>query len=309
MAFGFKSDVLGLNARSLNYTKRVNSRTAIRLANNKLKTKQTLQRAGVPTPRLFAKIRSRQELRHFRWTRLPSSFAIKPNNASGGGGIIVIYGRNKKGNWVKSDGGEVFIPDLNNHLIDIIDGNFSANNIPDTVFFEQRIKIDTTLKPYSARGIPDIRILVYNLVPTMAMLRLPTEESGGRANLHAGGIGVGIDISTGITTSAIRYHRPIDQTPHNRLRISGIQIPFWDDILLLASRASQACNLSYTGIDIAIDRDDGPLVLETNARPGLDIQFANLAPLKSRLRRVEGLKMKSVEKKIQLAKNLFGGEL
>src|SRR5688572_25342311 len=145
MALGFKSDVLGLNARSLHYTKRANSREAIRLANNKLATKQALQKAGIPTPRLFAKIRTRAELRRFRWTRLPASFALKPNNASGGGGIIVIYGRNKKGNWVKANGEEMFIQDLNNHIIDILDGNFSTNNIPDTAFFEQRIKIDTTL--------------------------------------------------------------------------------------------------------------------------------------------------------------------
>src|SRR3989344_856470 len=302
-------DILGMNSRMLDYIIKSNSPEAIRTANNKLATKKALKKSGLATPSLFAVVRNITKLNNFRWTKLPASFVLKPTSSSGGGGIVVIFGRNKKGNWVKANKSEVFIPALKSHIQDILDGNFSKGNVPDTAFFEQRVKIHTALKPYCVKGIPDIRVIVYNQVPVMAMLRLPTEESGGRANLHTGGIGVGIDISTGITTSAIRYHRPIDQTPHNRLRISGIQIPFWDDILLLASRASQACNLSYTGIDIAIDRDDGPLVLETNARPGLDIQFANLAPLKSRLRRVEGLKMKSVEKKIQLAKNLFGGEL
>jgi len=309
MAFGFKSDVLGLNARSLNYTKRVNNRGAIRIANNKLATKKTLQQAGVPTPRLFAKIRTRAELRRFRWTRLPSSFAVKPNNASGGGGIIVIYGRNKKGNWVRSDGSEVFIHDLNNHLIDILDGNFSANNIPDTAFFEQRIKIDSTLKPYSVRGIPDIRVLVYNLVPTMAMLRLPTEESKGRANLHAGGVGVGIDLVHGNTSTGLHRGAIIDALSDQRLPLSGIHIPYWNDILLMASRAAQALGLVYAGVDIALDREDGPLVLEINARPGLDIQLANMTPLTNRLRRIEGLKVKTPEKGVQLARNLFGEEM
>lgn len=141
------------------------------------------------------------------------------------------------------------------------------------------------------------------------MLRLPTKESGGRANLHMGGIGVGIDIATGTTTTAIQNRQPIDKIPHNRLPIAGVQIPHWDEILLLACRASLACGLNYVGVDIAIDREDGPLILEVNARPGLDIQFANLAPLKSRLKRVEGLKPKSLEKNIRLAKNLFGGEI
>lgn len=308
MAFGFKSDVLGLNARSLNYTKRVNTRSAIRVANNKLATKQTLQKAGIPTPRLFAKIRTRAELKRFRWTRLPSSFALKPNNASGGGGIIVIYGRNKKGNWVKADRTEMFIPDLRNHVIDILDGNFSANNIPDTAFFEQRIKIDGALKPFSVRGIPDIRILVYNLIPIMAMLRLPTEESGGRANLHAGGIGVGIDLVHGNTTTAIHHGAIIDSLPDKRLALSGLPIPYWNDILLMAAGAAQAVGTVYAGVDIAIDREDGPLVLEVNARPGLDIQLANMTPLKNRLRRIEGLKVKGPKKGVQLAKNLFGDE-
>lgn len=303
------TDVLGMNARTLEYTKRVNSRSAIKLANNKLATKRALQKAGVPTPRLFAKISSRPEARAFRWTKLPSSFVLKPSSSSGGGGIIVVFGRNKKGNWVKADGTEVFIPELRNHVLDILDGNFSASNIPDVAFFEQRIKIDGSLKPYSVRGIPDIRILIYNQVPVMAMLRLPTEESGGRANLHAGGIGVGIDLVNGYTTSAIYHGQLIEMLPHKRLRVAGIRLPNWNEILSIAARASRACNLNYAGIDVAIDRDDGPLVLEINARPGLEIQYANLTPLKSRLRRVEGLKVNGPEKGVLLAKNLFGEDI
>jgi len=303
------TEVLGLNARTLHYIRRANSATATRLANNKLETKRALQKAGVPTPRLYAKISNRQELRRFRWTKLPSSFVLKPNSSSGGGGIVVVFGRNKKGNWVKADRSEIFIPELRNHLFDILDGNFSASNIPDTAFFEQRIKISSELKPYSVRGIPDIRILVYNLVPVMAMLRLPTEESGGRANLHAGGIGVGIDLIHGLTTTAIHKGRLAEWLPNKRLRLAGLSIPHWNNILLTASRAARACNLNYAGVDIAIDRDDGPLVLEINARPGLDIQFANMTPLKGRLRRIEGLKVSGPEKGVQLSKNLFGEDI
>lgn len=302
-------DILGMNARMIEYITKANSPSAIRLANNKLATKKALQRAGLGTPLLFSVIRNRSELKHFRWTRLPSSFALKPTSSSGGGGIVVIFGRNKQGNWVKADKTEMFIPQLREHILDILDGNFSKSSVPDTAFFEQRVKIHSDLKPYSVKGIPDIRIIIYNQVPVMAMLRLPTEESGGRANLHMGGIGVGIDLSMGVTTTAILHHQLISHTPHTRLPLAGIKIPFWNDILLLASRASTACGLNYVGVDIAIDREDGPLILEVNARPGLDIQFANLAPLKSRLKRVEGLGKKSIEKKIQLAKNLFSEDL
>lgn len=302
-------NILGMNARMIDYIRKANSPSAIRLANNKLATKKALQKAGLATPRLFSVIKNRSELKYFRWTRLPSSFVLKPTSSSGGSGIVVVFGRNKQGNWVKANKSEIFIPELREHILDILDGNFSKSSVPDTAFFEQRVKIHAELKPYSIKGIPDIRIIVYNQVPVMAMLRLPTEESEGRANLHMGGIGVGIDISLGITTTAILHHRLILSVPHTRLPLAGIRIPFWNEILLLASRASTACELNYVGVDIAIDRDDGPLVLEVNARPGLDIQFANLAPLKSRLKRVEGLAKKSIEKKIQLAKNLFSEEL
>lgn len=310
--FGFSKewgDILGMNARTLEYIRKHNTREATRLANNKLATKKVLQTSGLPTPRLFSVIRHPQELKKFRWTKLPPSFVLKPNSASGGGGIMVIFGRNKKGNWVKADKSEVFIPELRNHVFDILDGNFSKSNVPDVAFFEQRIKVHPDLKTYSVKGIPDIRILVYNLVPVMAMLRLPTAESGGRANLHAGGIGVGIDLSLGLTTSAIQRGHVIDMMPGTRLPLAGIRLPHWNEILLLAARAAQAVGLHYAGVDIAIDREDGPVVLEINARPGLDIQFANSAPLKSRLQRVEGLKTKSLEKKIRLSQTLFGGEI
>ena len=298
-----------MNARTLEYVAKSNTRAAIRAANNKLATKQALQKIGVGTPRLFAIVKNRAELKRFRWTKLPASFVLKPTSASGGGGISVIFGRNKKGNWVKANKTEIFIPDLRRHVLDILDGNFSSGNIPDSAMFEQRVKIHSVLKPYSVRGIPDIRVLVYNQVPVMAMLRLPTEESGGRANLHAGGVGLGIDLSLGMTTTAVHKGRLIESLPKKRLELSGIKIPHWDEVLLLAIRASQAIGLNYAGVDIAIDRDDGPVVLEINARPGLDIQFANIAPLRTRLRRVEGLKMKSIDKKIRLAKHLFGAEI
>lgn len=312
MAVGLKfpaHEVLSLNARALQYTTGANVRQAIRLANNKLGTKRLLQKAGIPTPRLFATINSHAELKHFRWTKLPASFVLKPNSSSGGGGIIVIFGRNRKGNWVKANKTEVFIPELRRHVLNILDGNFSRSSIPDIALFEQRVKNHPDLKPYSVKGVPDIRVLVYNQFPVMAMIRLPTEQSDGRANLHTGGIGVGIDLTQGLTTSAIQHGHPIEFIPGKRLSLSGIKLPHWEEVLFIAIRAAQAINLKFAGVDIALDRDDGPVVLEINARPGLDIQLANLAPLRSRLRRVEGLLVTRPEKAVKLAQQLFGNDV
>jgi alpha-L-glutamate ligase-like protein len=303
------SGVLGHNARALYYTDPGKEPAVRSVARNKLTTKRLLQRAGLPAPRLFATISSRKELTRFRWTRLPSSFVIKPNAGMGGGGIIIIFGRNKKGNWVRADKTEVSVKELRKHVQDILDGSFSPANAPDVALIEQRVKNHPDLKPYSVRGIPDIRIIVYNLVPVMAMLRLPTVESGGKANLHAGGVGLGVDLVRGTTTTATYRGRLIDVLPNTRQSVTGIRLPHWPDILLIASRAAQAVGLAFAGVDIAIDRDDGPILLEVNAHPGLDIQLANMAPLRSRLKRVEDLKVAAPAKGVQIGKSLFGSDL
>jgi hypothetical protein len=38
------------------------------------------------------------------------------------------------------------------------------------------------------------------MVPVMAMIRIPTAESGGKANIHGGACAAGIDIGSGRLT-------------------------------------------------------------------------------------------------------------
>jgi predicted ATP-grasp superfamily ATP-dependent carboligase len=57
--------------------------------------------------------------------------------------------------------------------------------------------------------------------------------------------------------------------------LSAVQVPCWADVLLLAARSHNAIPLGYFGIDIVIDAQLGPVILELNARPGLSIQLAN----------------------------------
>jgi hypothetical protein len=194
-------------------------------------------------------------------------------------------------------------------MSNILDGTYSRTNSPDVAFFEERIKLNKSFKHLAYKGIPDIRVIVFNRIPVMAMIRIPTKESDGKANLHLGGIGIGIDMATGVTTNAIMRERFIDTIPGTEISLSGIRIPYWNTILDIAIRTADITRLGFTGIDIAIDRDAGPVVLEANARPGLAIQIANLAPLKERLQKVKGLKVKTVKRAIRLAKDLFGGEI
>lgn len=298
-----------MNARNLKYIRAANKKAAVKRADDKLATKQTMLKAGLPTPELFGVMRTYEEMKAFDWDAMPNSFVLKPNEGYGGGGILVVFGRKKNGAWVSTESREFTEADFNTHSANILDGNFSLANTPDVAFLEERIRIAKVFKPYSYKGIPDIRVIVYNRVPIMAMLRLPTKESSGKANLHMGGIGVGIDIAEGITTNAILRDRIIEVTPDTRLPLRGIKIPTWKSILKISVEAQVASGLGYAGVDIAMDRDKGPMVLEVNARPGLSIQNANLAFLGDRLKRIKGLKINTVNKGVAVARELFGGEV
>lgn len=303
--------VLGLNARNLAYIRPSNTLRAIRIADNKLSAKKTLKKAGLPVLRTYAIVKEMKDLQEIDWAGLPATFALKPNRALGGEGVLVVYGRKKKFPypWITADRRNVKIVDLENHILNILEGNFSPTGLPDIAFFEERIKLLKLFKPYTHRGIPDIRILVYNNIPVMAEMRFPTRESGGRANLHMGGIGVGIDIGTGITTTAIHGDSYIEYVPGTRLLLRGLQIPEWREVLKLAVQAQQVTQIGFLGIDIAIDREKGPVILELNARPGLSIQIANTDPLKRRLERIRGLKVKTITKGVKIAQDVFGGEI
>lgn len=336
-----------MNSRNLEFIRPHNLRKAKRLADNKLLSKKLLIKNNIATPKLLGKIKTYQELENFNWQSLPESFALKPNRGFGGEGILIVYakkkparnasplinseiklsqgqpldansfssghseaGGNRDDAWIKADRSLITIDDLKNHIRNILDGSFSLSGTPDVAFFEERLQLLKLFKPYSYKGIPDIRVIVFNKIPVMAMLRLPTKNSGGKANLHQGAIGVGIDMATGTTTSAIfGKNKFIEKIPETRMVISGIKIPHWRDLLSLAVKTQEISNLGFLGVDIAIDKEQGPVVLELNARPGLSIQLANLSGLKRRLERVAGLKIKTIEKGVRVGMDLFGGEI
>lgn len=310
--FQAQKSLLGMNARNLDYVRPFNHAKGKRIADQKLLCKRVLAKEGIPVPKLIGKIRTYRDIETFDWNALPDSFALKPNRGFGGEGILVVYARkkNKPDTWVKADGSTIDINDLKNHIQNILDGSFSLSNSPDVAFFEERLKLSKILKPYTYKGIPDIRVIIFNRVPVMAMLRLPTVESGGKANLQQGAIGVGIDMANGTTTTAIiGKGRRVEYVPGTRLLLSGVKIPRWKEILTMAVKAQDASTLGFLGADVAIDRDLGPVILELNARPGLSIQLANMSGLKERLERVKGLKIKNVDHGVRVGMNLFGGEI
>ncbi len=301
--------ILGMNARNLIYIRPNNLKPATRLADDKLGHKKLLDDNEYPVPNIFAEFKTPDDVQQFDWKNLPNSFVIKPAMGFGGEGIMVVFAKTKEG-WIRTDGSTIDIEQMKIHCLDILDGSYSMHSTPDVAFIEQKVITHPVFKKYTYKGTPDIRIIVFNQVPVMAMLRVPTEESDGRANLHAGALGIGIEIASGITTHAIYHGHEVSRLPsNNKVKLHGLKIPYWDDMLKMSSEIQKLTDIGYLGLDFVLDKNEGPMILELNARPGLSIQNANLAPLRDRLRRVKGLKIKNSTKAVRIAKELFGGEI
>jgi len=297
--------ILGMNARNFLFINKYNSQESRKIADDKLETKRVLAENGIPTPNLIQSFYSREALRSFDWSILPKKgFVVKPARGYAGSGILPIR-KFEEGIAYINDGESYNIRQLQSHILDIFEGAYSLKFLPDIAFIEERVLLHHFFKKYRDRGIPDIRIISFNAVPVMAMLRLPTTLSHGKANLHQGALGFGIDIRTGITTGAILYDQHVDYIPDTKIKTRGIRLPYWDEILKLASTTQAATGLGYAGIDVVIDKFRGPLILEVNARPGLSIQNANRTSLRSRLERIENVPVGSSERGVEIGKNLF----
>ena len=300
------SSVLGLNARTKLFSYPYNTKRGRNIARSKILTDKVLKNANIPTPIIYKKFRSIKDVYSYNWEKLPGSFAVKPSKGLGGEGIIVVKERAKDpGFWLTTQKKKIGIVDLKLHIMDILEGAYSLGNYPDVAFIQEFVGRHKAFRKYAYRGTPDIRIIVFNRVPTMAMLRLPTKESGGRANLHQGAIGVGIDIATGITTKALYHGNLIKYKPGTERKLNGIKIPHWEEILKIAVSCQEVSGLGYLGVDIVLHPEKGPMVLELNSQPGLQIQLANMAGLKKRLERIEDLEVRDAEHGVRIAKSLF----
>lgn len=302
--------VLGLNERYLEYIRPNNLRSAFEIADDKVLTKKILEKYEIPVPEQIAIIANNKELENVDFDSFPKSFVIKPVHGVRGGGVEIFYNRDKSGEWIRSDGSRVSISRLKMLCRDIMDGKYSLHNEPDIVLVEERVKAHKAFRYHSYKGTPDIRIIVFNKIPVMGMLRLPTEVSKGKANLDQGAIGTGIDMAVGKTTSAI-YGKSgaIERVPHTKLPISGLRIPYWTRMLRYAVESSKVTKLGFAAVDFLLDKDKGPVIVELNARAGLSIQLANHVGLRARLKKAGDINVKSTDHAIRLAKDMFGGEI
>jgi alpha-L-glutamate ligase-like protein len=281
--------MLGINRRNHDYLFRWNRRDRWALVDDKVATKERLAAVGVPVPDTLAVCRAPWELAGLP-ARLAAhaAFACKPARGAGGGGIVVVTGR--AGDALVGPGGRrLRWADLLAHAADVLSGVHSLGGREDVVLLEACVVPDAVLGGLAGQGVPDLRVVVLRGVPILAMLRLPTRRSGGRANLHLGGVGVGIALGTGRTTGGMAGGAALTTHPDTGAGLVDVAVPAWPSVLELAVRAADASGLGFVGVDLVCDAGHGPLVLELNARPGLAIQAANRTGLRRPLERVAAL--------------------
>ncbi len=283
---GLSASILTMNRRNREFVERYNPQEVMGSL-NKARAKALLLTGGIPVPDNYLLVSRREQIAQAMdaLMRLPK-FAIKPADGHGGEGIITVHGRS--GILYRTGDGLLRPEDLLQHLGAILDGDYNDGR-PDEALVEALVESHPGLKPIAPKGVPDIRVLCFRGYPVMAMLRLPTRQSMGKANLHLGAVGAGVEISTGTVKFATWKGELVDRHPDTGRKLNGFQVPFWKDVLEISCEAQRVTGLGYAGVDIVLDAQRGPLCLEVNRRPGLDIQKANGSGLLPRLRAIEGL--------------------
>lgn len=282
--------VLGLNERNADYIMRLNPRRFYPRVDDKALTKELATEAGMAVPELYGMITNQGEVRNFTdIVGERSSFVVKPAQGSGGDGILVVTGRSsrKRDSFRLASGVLISTAEISHHISNIVSGQYSLSGNPDKALIEYCVNFDPIFAEVSYQGVPDIRVIVYRGYPAMAMVRLPTRASDGKANLHQGAVGAGIDMSTGETLAGVLQNDIVEEHPDTGALVAGLSIPHWDFILESAARCYEVTELGYLGVDMVIDRSLGALILEMNARPGLNIQIANCTGLATRIARID----------------------
>lgn len=301
-----RREALGMNRRNLEFLVPYNAAALFAVVDYKPGTKERLAAAGIPVPATYAGIPRQWDLRRLDAILADrASFVVKPARGAGGGGVVVVAERAGDA-FVKASGVRMSLADLAAHCSDILAGAYARSTHSDEVLVEYRVEADPVLGALSYRGVPDVRVLVFRGVPVQAMIRLPTRASDGRANLHMGGMAVGVDLTHGITTHGVLAGRPTPRHPDLDCDVEGRAIPGWDELLAIAARCYDAIPLGYLGVDLVLDGARGPLVLELNARPGLTIQLANRRGLRTVMERVAATPVVglSLEERVALGRRL-----
>ncbi|HAA21061.1 MAG TPA: hypothetical protein DCP28_20730 [Cytophagales bacterium] len=269
--------VLGMNQRNLSLIYPHNPRTSYRYADDKYLAKKIMEAEGIACPRTYAVIERIGDIEE-AWNTLKvwDRLVIKPARGSYGKGILIL--RQQQGQWFAS-GQPISEYQIFSHLANTLFGIYSFGDA-DVALVEEFVEPHSFFHEIYPVGVPDFRIILLKEVPLMGMLRMPTAQSGGKANLHQGGLGIGVDMEAGTLKLAYNGKQHLEVHPDSGAAILDKEIPYWEELVALSVQTAQHFPLDYLGVDLVIDARQGPMVMEVNVRPGLGIQLANQQGLK-----------------------------
>ena len=303
-----KAGVIGMNRRNVELIAQNNPRRLYPLVDDKLQTKRVTEEAGIAVPATIGVARTQYHVRQLgEFLSDLKEFVIKPSKGSGGKGILVITGRDGE-DFIKPSGSRVTLKEVQHHVSNTLSGLYSLGGNPDVAMIETLVEFSEVFDGFSHEGVPDIRVILYRGYPVMAMTRLSTRESDGKANLHQGAVGLGIDIATGRSLKAVQHGKPLEYHPDTGRKLAELKVPYWNTLLHLTSRCYDVTGLGYLGADIVLDKKLGPLVLELNARPGLAIQIANGMGMRPRLALIDSQRdiERNAEERVAYVVEAFG---
>lgn len=146
---------------------------------------------------------------------------------------------------------------------------------------QPRLRPNSHLAPMTAGALPTTRILTCldeHGEPEVMASMLRTSFGANRTvdNLHAGGIGALVDVASGTLSKASNLGSDaslgwFSAHPDSGAPIEGTRLPYWKEAKALAIAAHRCfADRVAIGWDIAI-LEDGPILVEGNGNPDLDI--------------------------------------
>lgn len=272
-------NALGMNLRN-HIIKISNRRDQIVEAKDKIGVKNKLAMHGIPVPETYGELLKINDIH--RLDKMPPEFVIKPDRGSGGKGVLIL--KRVKDHYVSPSNKIYSVKNLKRHMERILEGEFSEYIDGETVLIEERIHCSGQLQFKGSVGLPDVRMFVYNYDCVLAMLRYPTWESDGKANLSQGALGMALDMETGEITKVYSKKRR-EFYPVETLGIpKGYCIPKWKGFRWISHHVARLLGLRFSGVDLTMDERNNIKVLEVNGYPGLEIQNVTETSLKDAMK-------------------------
>jgi uncharacterized Zn-binding protein involved in type VI secretion len=177
------------------------------------------------------------------------------------------------GRYHSARGEELGIDDLLERLAQ------RSRDIP--LLIQKRLTNHRDLEPLNNGALSTVRLLTcLNEAGEPELIGAAMRMAIGRNrlvdNLHAGGIAASVDLEDGMLGSASDLGADcrlgwIDRHPDSGAQIRGTKLPMWNEVRAFAVRTHKAFNdRLLVGWDIAIT-PDGPVLVEGNGAPDLDI--------------------------------------